>query len=298
VRRLIAVLVAAALAVPVTLLLRQGGGGEEVRAAPVGDPSAPDRSTAPPARDQPTVDDRVGPADPEPPPDAALDLGGDLPGAVEPAFAVPEPRTLAGETAATWAPVRRDVDARRRPSVSAPVVARVGARTPEATRNVVQVLARATRQGRVWVRVRLAALPNGRTGWVPRSALGGYGVVHTHLVVDRAALTATLLRDGKPVFRAPVGIGTVRWPTPAGRFYVRVELRRYASAFYGPVAFGTSARSAVLTDWPAGGFVGIHGTDRPDLVPGRVSHGCIRLRNRDVLRLASLMPVGTPITIR
>jgi lipoprotein-anchoring transpeptidase ErfK/SrfK len=28
-----------------------------------------------------------------------------------------------------------------------------------------------------------------------------------------------------------------------------------------------------------------------------VSHGCIRMRNRDVLRLARLMPVGTPVTI-
>jgi lipoprotein-anchoring transpeptidase ErfK/SrfK len=72
----------------------------------------------------------------------------------------------------------------------------------------------------------------------------------------------------------------------------------YSSPFYGPVAFGTSARSEVLTDWPAGGFVGIHGTNRPDLLPGRVSHGCIRLRNQDILRLARLLPVGTPLTIR
>jgi lipoprotein-anchoring transpeptidase ErfK/SrfK len=54
----------------------------------------------------------------------------------------------------------------------------------------------------------------------------------------------------------------------------------------------------VLTDWPDGGFVGIHGTDAPELIPGRVSHGCIRLRNHDILRLAKLMPVGTPLTIK
>ena len=46
-----------------------------------------------------------------------------------------------------------------------------------------------------------------------------------------------------------------------------------------------------------GGFVGIHGTDRPELLPGRVSHGCIRMRNPDILRLGRLMPVGTPVTI-
>jgi lipoprotein-anchoring transpeptidase ErfK/SrfK len=67
---------------------------------------------------------------------------------------------------------------------------------------------------------------------------------------------------------------------------------------YGPLAFGTSARSAVLTDWPAGGFIGIHGTKEPERLPGRVSHGCIRLRNADILRLGRLMPVGTPLTIR
>jgi lipoprotein-anchoring transpeptidase ErfK/SrfK len=86
-------------------------------------------------------------------------------------------------------------------------------------------------------------------------------------------------------------------PTPRGRFYVRNRLTRYRSPVYGPVAFGTSARSETITDWPAGGFVGIHGTDRPDLIPGRVSHGCVRMRNADILRLARLMPIGTPVRI-
>ena len=94
-----------------------------------------------------------------------------------------------------------------------------------------------------------------------------------------------------------MGVGKRRWPTPTGEFYVRNELRGFDSPAYGPVAFGTSARSAVLTDWPAGGFVGIHGTNRPGLLPGSVSHGCIRMRNREIRRLARLMPVGTPVTI-
>jgi lipoprotein-anchoring transpeptidase ErfK/SrfK len=54
----------------------------------------------------------------------------------------------------------------------------------------------------------------------------------------------------------------------------------------------------VLTDWPGGGFVGVHGTNEPQLIPGRISHGCVRLRNEDILRLARLLPVGTPVTIR
>jgi lipoprotein-anchoring transpeptidase ErfK/SrfK len=150
----------------------------------------------------------------------------------------------------------------------------------------------------LWVRVRLPVLPNGSTGWVPREALGVYGVVETHLVIDLERLTATLLRNERPILRAPIGVGRPEWPTPKGQFYIRNLLTRYRSPFYGPLAFGTSARSSVLTDWPGGGFVGIHGTDAPELLPGRVSHGCIRLRNQDILELGRLMPIGTPVTIR
>jgi lipoprotein-anchoring transpeptidase ErfK/SrfK len=116
-------------------------------------------------------------------------------------------------------------------------------------------------------------------------------------VVNRGRRKATLLRDGRPVFRTAVGIGAPATPTPSGEFYVRNLLHKYRSAFYGPVAFGTSARSAVASDWPAGGFVGIHGTDRPDLIPGEISAGCIRMTNRDIVRLARLMRVGTPVSV-
>lgn len=224
-------------------------------------------------------------------------IAGSFAGPPEPAFQVSQPTLLEDADVSLWAPIVRATEARATPG-GGPVVARLGTRTPEGTTNIVVVLARAKRAGRLWVRVRLPVLPNGTTGWVRREALGGYVPVRTRLVVDLARLRAVLLRDGHPRFRAPIGVGRPRWPTPAGRFYIRNKLTKFESPFYGPVAFGTSARSAVLTDWPLGGFVGIHGTDRPDLLPGRISHGCIRMRNDDILRLAKMMPVGTPVTVR
>jgi lipoprotein-anchoring transpeptidase ErfK/SrfK len=217
-----------------------------------------------------------------------------LPAAPKAAFAIGAPVPLArhrGET--TWAAMRADVVARAAPSRSARAVGTVRARTPEATTNIVLPLARR----HLWVKVGLPALPNGTTGWVPRSALGAYGTVRTRVVVNLAARRLTLMRDGRPVLRMPVGIGTREAPTPRGRFVIRNRLTRYKSAFYGPIALGTSARSETLTDWPGGGYVGIHGTDRPDLIPGAVSHGCIRLRNADIVRLARELPIGTPLTI-
>jgi lipoprotein-anchoring transpeptidase ErfK/SrfK len=223
-----------------------------------------------------------------------------LPAAPAPALTIgrPEPLRSSGFLS-RWTSLRTTALARVRPAGSARVVAELRPTTPEGTANVLAVLrARPDAAGALWVKVRLPVLPNGRVGWVRRQVLGAYQTANTHFVVDRRGLRATLYRNGKAVFTAPVGVGTASWPTPAGEFLVRSKLTRYASPFYGPVAFGTSARSAVLTDWPAGGFVGIHGTSEPQLLPGRVSHGCIRMRNPDIVRLAELMPVGTPLTIR
>ena len=131
---------------------------------------------------------------------------------------------------------------------------------------------------------------------VRAQALGPLHVVRTRFVVDRTTLRATLFRAGRPIWSAPVGVGAPGSPTPAGRFHVRERLRA-RGGIYGPWAFGTSAYS-VRTEWPGGGVVGIHGTNQPGLLPGRVSNGCIRVRNADIARLAGLMPVGTPVHIR
>ncbi|WP_026912650.1 L,D-transpeptidase [Patulibacter minatonensis] len=172
--------------------------------------------------------------------------------------------------------------------------------TEDRTTELVLVLARtADADGRTWLRVRTPGRPNGSVGWVPGDVLGTMRRVATWVQVDLRRTTLTLVRSGTVVLRVRVGVGKPGSPTPTGEFYVRNELSgRTLGAIYGPVAFGLSAHSDVLTDWPGGGVVGIHGTDRPDLLPGAVSHGCIRLRNADVLRLARLLPIGTPVTIR
>jgi hypothetical protein len=217
-----------------------------------------------------------------------------------PAFQIPRARGLPKlRDASAVAPIRAAVTARVAPAWDAAPVAQISTRTPEGTTNIVQLLgmARHVSSG-LWQRVRLAVLPNGTTGWVPRSALGGPMLLDTRLLISRRHFRATLFRDGRAVFSAYVGVGQTQSATPSGDFYIRDVLTRYRSPTYGPIAFGTSARSAQLTDWPAGGYIGIHGTDQPGLIPGAVSHGCIRMQNSAILRLARLMPVGTAVVIR
>jgi lipoprotein-anchoring transpeptidase ErfK/SrfK len=224
---------------------------------------------------------------------------GHLPPPETPAFRVGSPKLLSRhETRARSAPVVRETVARESPAATARPVASLAVKTTEGTTNIVLVIGERARSDGLWIHIRLPVLPNDLTGWVPRHVLGGYRFVHTHLVIDQRRLTATLYRDRRPIFSAPIGVGRPDWPTPRGEFYVRDRLNGFGDPFYGPIAFGTSARSAVLTDWPGGGFIGIHGTNQPELIPGRISHGCVRLRNPDIIRLAWLMPVGTPVTIR
>ena len=202
-------------------------------------------------------------------------------------------------TITRWAHPRELARIRVRPRRSARSFARVRRYTEDGLREVyVALSSRVGKGGERWIRVRVPMRPNGRRGWVPRSALGRLRVVRTRLVVHRGSLRAVLRRRGRIVWSSRVGIGAPGTPTPRGSFYVR-ELLRVPSpgGIYGPYAFGTSAYS-VLSDWPGGGVVGIHGTNAPWLIPGRPSRGCIRVPNRRIRRLAWLMPIGTPVRIR
>ena len=198
-----------------------------------------------------------------------------------------------------YAFVLRGAIARRRPSGKAKAVARLRLKTQDGTDELLMVLERThDARGRPWLRVRLPILPNNSTGWVPEEAMGRLRRTRSWVIVDRRKLRLTVIRAGKVRFRARIGIGQPHWPTPRGQFFVRNRLSGFNSPIYGVLAFGLNARSRVLTDWPGGGFIGIHGTNQPYLLPGRVSHGCIRMRNRDILRLDRLMPVGSPVTVR
>jgi lipoprotein-anchoring transpeptidase ErfK/SrfK len=205
---------------------------------------------------------------------------------------------LTTQTLSHFAYVAAPSAVRSGPSRGSRVVGRIGLWTPENYPNLVSLVEQRIQRNGTWVRVRFPKLPNNTTGWVPRGVLGSYQTLGTHLVVNRAATTLTLFKNGAAIFRTRVGVGQYRWPTPRGEFYVTEKITGFHNPAYGPIAFGTSARSSVLTDWPGGGFIGIHGTDEPGLIPGHISHGCVRVKNAAILRLARMLPVGTPLTVQ
>jgi hypothetical protein len=218
--------------------------------------------------------------------------------AAQAAAAEPGTVLLSNETTLTrWAYPSESGIVYREPDASSKRLTRLRAYTEDGRPEVYLALRVHTdSDGDEWIQVRLPARPNGQKGWVRREQLGPLHTVQTMLRVNRGMELATLFRRGKVVWRSRVGVGKPSTPTPTGRFYIREKLTRYASSMYGPIAFGTSAYSS-LSDWPKGGVIGIHGTSEPYLIPGRISHGCIRVPNAAISRLARLMPIGTPVRV-
>jgi hypothetical protein len=198
----------------------------------------------------------------------------------------------------TWAYLENGTDAYAEPSRHSRVLGYLGLTTQDGTSELLFEQQRVLVHGLWWVQVRLPLRPAGQIGWVPQWTLGAPQTVHTYLVVSTEKTTLTLYRNGKVIFFTRVGTGKPSTPTPHGQFYIRDRLSGFpAGSIYGPVAFGTSALSNVETDWPGGGVIGIHGTNEPWLIPGHPSHGCIRVPNSEVVQLAKLLPIGTPLTI-
>jgi hypothetical protein len=198
-----------------------------------------------------------------------------------------------------WANAQETVKIHTAPRTGSAAVGRLRYLTEDGAAEVYLVLdGLVDNAGRTWLHLRVPKRPNGRTGWVLSSSMGRLHTVRTQLVIDRRDLRASLYRNGKRIWNAGVGIGKSDTPTPRGNFWIRERLRGLGSGgAYGPWAFGTSAYSN-LSDWPGGGVVGIHGTNHPGLIPGRPSHGCVRVRNDKIRLLARLMPVGTPVRIK
>jgi lipoprotein-anchoring transpeptidase ErfK/SrfK len=150
-----------------------------------------------------------------------------------------------------------------------------------------------------WIHVYLPTRPNGSLGWIRSRAVRMYDNRY-RIVVHLRAHRLQLWSNRRLLTTYPVATGTPSTPTPRGLFYI-VELLQPddPGGSYGPYSFGLSAHSDVLQTFAGGdGRVGLHGTNEPGLIGSSVSHGCIRLRNAAVRRLAHILPLGTPVYVR
>lgn len=106
------------------------------------------------------------------------------------------------------------------------------------------------------------------------------------LFIDLVQRELYLKEEKKIIKMYPVAVGAPKTPSPVGLYTV-------ANKAHWGGAFGTRWMQ-LSVPW---GTYGIHGTNRPQSIGQPVSHGCIRMYNRDVEEVYAQVEVGTNVHI-
>jgi lipoprotein-anchoring transpeptidase ErfK/SrfK len=134
--------------------------------------------------------------------------------------------------------------------------------------------------------------------------------VFPHLVLKLGERKVYLIeKAGTPGEAFPVAVGRHPWPTPVGKFEIfdMVENPDF-------IVFDWNNPEKMHRRIPPGpnnplglrwiGFanaygweIGFHGTTKPELLGQAVSHGCVRMKNADVVKLFAKVKIGTPVTV-
>lgn len=94
------------------------------------------------------------------------------------------------------------------------------------------------------------------------------------------------LYDGRRLIKKyPIAVGKMVTATPVGNYKI-INKQLNPGGPFGAFWMGLSKP-----------HYGIHGTNNPSSIGRSVSHGCIRMYNKDVLELASMVRLGTTVNI-
>lgn len=124
------------------------------------------------------------------------------------------------------------------------------------------------------------------------------------VTVDLSDRRVYVYRGNTTIASYPTGIGKTGWETPTGSFEVNQKVvnpswRHPITDKVFPPGPDSPLGLRWIGFWSDGrNYVGFHGTPNYDVVGTAVSHGCLRMRNVDVLMLYKQVTMGTPVEVR
>lgn len=124
------------------------------------------------------------------------------------------------------------------------------------------------------------------------------------LLVDLSDRQVYLYQQSRVQASYPLAIGQVGWETPTGSFQVQAmepnpEWVHPITGEVVPAGDGNPLGKRWIGFWTDGQMeIGFHGTDQEELIGEAVSHGCLRMRNADVIALYQQVSVGTPVVVQ
>ena len=129
-------------------------------------------------------------------------------------------------------------------------------------------------------------------------------VVSRHIVVSRIVVSiadrklALIEGDGAVRKIYDVAVGAAETPSPEGEFVIASRVENPSWYWPGKI-IPAGPQNPLGPRWMGLGFegFGIHGTNQPHSIGQPASHGCIRMRNRDVKELFVRVRVGDVVEI-
>ena len=118
------------------------------------------------------------------------------------------------------------------------------------------------------------------------------------IVVSIPDRKLALVENGKVVKVYGTAVGAPNTPSPTGTFQI-VQRVPNPTWYHAGKVVGPGKNNPVGTRWiglSEKGY-GIHGTNAPGSIGHNVSHGCIRMRNRDVEELFGLVKIGDVVEL-
>ena len=126
---------------------------------------------------------------------------------------------------------------------------------------------------------------------------------NTSLIVKLSDRRVYVYQNNQLKASYPIAVGKRGWETPLGRYHV-LNMQRNPAWQHPwndkviPPGPDNPLGARWIGFWTDGkNFIGFHGTPEERLVGQAVSHGCIRMRNQDILALYALVKIGTPVTV-
>lgn len=106
-----------------------------------------------------------------------------------------------------------------------------------------------------------------------------------NIVVNTNNYSLKLYRNNELFKSYPIAVGALVTPSPIGTFTI-INKSINPGGPYGARWLGLNKKG-----------YGIHGTNNPNSIGKKVSHGCIRMYNRDVIELSNIVSIGTIVKI-
>lgn len=123
------------------------------------------------------------------------------------------------------------------------------------------------------------------------------------LLLKRGERRVYVYKNDKVMAKYPVAVGKKGWETPIGKFTVLTmeenpTFKSFKTGRIIPPGPDNPLGIRWIGIWTDGATqLGFHGTNEPELIGQAVSHGCIRMLNKDVVKLYSVVQEGTVVEV-